>query len=339
MSAHKPSEAAVRAFNTHKWELTQIMLRIKDPAKTVPFYQNNFGMTLVHKLDMPSANFSLYFLATLDEEEKKNWPEAGTDESRTAMKAWDGCVLELTHNHGTENDPDFQYHNGNTEPKGFGHIGFLTDDVYKSCEALEAAGVEFQKKPDDGKMKGLAFAKDPDGYWVEIIKREQSPYQPSPRTGWSLQQGMIRIKDPKVSVPFYEKHFAMTLICERHFPEMGFSLYFLSREPEGKELPDPKSDEGWKYCMSIRGTALELTHNHGSENDDSFTVNNGNVEPHRGFGHFGFYCNDVYAASEQLEKEGVAFQKRPDEGRMKGLAFAKDPDGYWLELIRRDPPK
>lgn len=26
-------------------------------------------------------------------------------------------------------------------------------------------GVEFVKRPDDGKMKGLAFVKDPDGYW------------------------------------------------------------------------------------------------------------------------------------------------------------------------------
>jgi hypothetical protein len=28
---------------------------------------------------------------------------------------------------------------------------------------LEAAGVGFQKKPQDGSMRGLAFAKDPDG--------------------------------------------------------------------------------------------------------------------------------------------------------------------------------
>ena len=27
---------------------------------------------------------------------------------------------------------------------------------------------------------------------------------------------------------------------------------------------------------------------------------------------------------------GVAFQKRPDEGRMKGLAFCLDPDGRWV---------
>jgi hypothetical protein len=29
-----------------------------------------------------------------------------------------------------------------------------------------------------------------------------------------------------------------------------------------------------------------------------------------------------------MEARGVAFQKKPDEGRMKGLAFALDPDGY-----------
>jgi lactoylglutathione lyase len=39
-------------------------------------------------------------------------------------------VLELTHNHGTENNSDFKFENGNNDPyKGFGHIGFLVDDV------------------------------------------------------------------------------------------------------------------------------------------------------------------------------------------------------------------
>jgi lactoylglutathione lyase len=29
--------------------------------------------------------------------------------------------------------------------------------------------VEFVKRPQDGSMKGLAFIKDPDGYWIEIV--------------------------------------------------------------------------------------------------------------------------------------------------------------------------
>ena len=81
-------------------------------------------------------------------------------------------VLELTHNHGTESQGGFRHHSGNEEPnKGFGHIGFLVDDLDSFCDALEQNGVEFKKKPSEGNMKGLAFALDPDGYWVEVIGR------------------------------------------------------------------------------------------------------------------------------------------------------------------------
>jgi lactoylglutathione lyase len=41
--------------------------------------------------------------------------------------------------------------------------------VYKACERFEKMGVNFVKKPDGGKMKGLAFITDPDGYWIEIL--------------------------------------------------------------------------------------------------------------------------------------------------------------------------
>lgn len=57
------------------------------------------------------------------------------------------CV-ELQHEHGVENDTDLRYCNGNEEPhRGFGHLAFLTDDVYKATEELEKAGVLFKKKP------------------------------------------------------------------------------------------------------------------------------------------------------------------------------------------------
>lgn len=69
-----------------------------------------------------------------------------------------GVVLELTHNHGTESDPDFSYWNGNTGQRGFGHIGFLVDDVYALHKTMSDDGIPFVKGPDDGKMKGLAFA-------------------------------------------------------------------------------------------------------------------------------------------------------------------------------------
>lgn len=65
--------------------------------------------------------------------------------------------------YGTGTDVELWYRG--QEKDGFGHIAFNTDDVYAACVKLEKAGVSFKKKPDEGRMKGLAFAYDPDGYW------------------------------------------------------------------------------------------------------------------------------------------------------------------------------
>lgn len=147
---------------------------------------------------------------------------------------------------------------------------------------------------------------------------------------------MLRIKDPLKSVPFYEDHFGFKLIHKYDFPQWDFSLYFLAILPEGEEHPTPGTPDAEAYLWNFGGVTLELTHNYGSETDDTFVVNNGNVEPHRGFGHIAVMTKDVYASSIELEANGVGFRKRPDEGRMKGIAFALDPDGYWIEIVKRD---
>ena len=56
---------------------------------------------------------------------------------------------------------------------------------------------------------------------------------------FSWQQTMLRIKDPSLSVPFYERHFGFKLIHSLNFNEWGFSLYFLIIPREGEVLPTP----------------------------------------------------------------------------------------------------
>ncbi|KAL5710000.1 lactoylglutathione lyase [Ranunculus cassubicifolius] len=150
---------------TKGYFMQQTMFRIKDPKVSLDFYSRVLGMSLLKRLDFPEMKFSLYFMGY---EDIAAAPPVASD--RTVWTFAQKATIELTHNWGTETDPEFKgYHNGNSEPRGFGHIGITVDDTYKACERFERLGVEFVKKPHDGKMKGIAFIKDPDGYWIEIF--------------------------------------------------------------------------------------------------------------------------------------------------------------------------
>lgn len=147
--------------------LSQTMMRIKDPKLSIPFYTDVLGMTLVKRFDFPEMKFSLYFLGYLRE---GDGPVPESPKARAAYVFNRPAMLELTHNWGTENDPDFAgYHNGNADPRGFGHIGVTVPDVQAACDRFDRMDVTYVKRPEDGTMKGLAFIKDPDGYWIEIL--------------------------------------------------------------------------------------------------------------------------------------------------------------------------
>lgn len=150
---------------TSNFVFNHTMLRVKDIDLSLDFYTRILGFSLVDKRDFAEAKFSLYFLALVD---KQQIPEDDAARHRW-MKSIPG-VLELTHNHGSESDPQAVYHNGNSDPRGFGHICISVPDVTAACERFEALGVTFQKRLSDGRMKHLAFIKDPDDYWVEIIQ-------------------------------------------------------------------------------------------------------------------------------------------------------------------------
>lgn len=91
-------------------------------------------MKVLSERHFEDAKFSLFFLGS------GNVPE------NVDCKDLFQPVLELTHNHGTETDNDFKHYNGNEDGRqGFGHIGFLVDDVYAACDAIRTMGYGFRK--------------------------------------------------------------------------------------------------------------------------------------------------------------------------------------------------
>ena len=138
-----------------------IRLRVKDPKESTKFY-SFLGLSVVQKLEFPESKFDLYFLG-FDSSEAPSRNRHWTDREG---------LIELTHNYGTELDDGFKIANGNSKPgKGFGHVAVSVDNIHAACQRIEDAGYSFQKKLNDGRMKSIAFALDPDGYWVELLSQ------------------------------------------------------------------------------------------------------------------------------------------------------------------------
>ncbi|CAM9090744.1 unnamed protein product [Laminaria digitata] len=299
-------------------------------------------MKLVDVYHSPTLGKSNYYLASVREGEE--WPEPGTtqasilsnifsDQAHEKLFDMDHSCIELEHEHGAENNPDLRYSSGNDEPhRGFGHLALLTDDVYKASEELEKAGVSFKKKPDEGWMKGLAFAYDPDGYWIELVKRNKDAGHPET---YNLGQTMLRIKDVDKSLEFYtgEGGMGMTKVCEVHYE--SFSLYFLQSlsSEEVSSLPAADTPSAYERMGRSWAPVLELTHNHGTESDPEFSYHDGNTEP-KGFGFLGFIVDDFDGASKCLRARGAKEIPEPSVYEGKLARFA-DPDGYHVQLARR----
>jgi lactoylglutathione lyase len=121
------------------------MIRVGDLKRSIDFYTQALGMTLLRERDYPAGKFTLAFLGY------------GPEDTHPA--------IELTYNYGIS-----RYELGTA----FGHIAIGTKDIKAACEAVRAAGGVITREP--GPMKHgttvIAFAADPDGYKIELIERE-----------------------------------------------------------------------------------------------------------------------------------------------------------------------
>jgi lactoylglutathione lyase len=107
---------------------------------------------------------------------------------------------------------------------------------------------------------------------------------------WKMNHTMVRVKDPVRSIRFYQK-LGMKQIDKLVMADFGFDLYFLACDSDAPSAGKLRSD---------RQGLLELTHNYGTETNDTYTVANGNDEPHLGFEKLGLTVKDLSHTLEHL---------------------------------------
>lgn len=122
--------------------LLHTMLRVGDLERSIKFYTETLGMTLLRQKDYPDGKFTLAFLGYGDETEH--------------------TAIELTHNWDT-----YSYELGNA----FGHLAIEVEDVYKATENIRAQGGKILREagPMNAGSTIIAFVEDPDGYAIELL--------------------------------------------------------------------------------------------------------------------------------------------------------------------------
>ena len=127
--------------------LLHTMLRVGNLERSIEFYTQVLGMTLIRRSENPEYKYSLAFVGY------------GSNP--------DHAELELTYNHGVE-----KYDMGTA----YGHIALGVPDAYAACDKIRAAGGQVTREagPVKGGTTVIAFVTDPDGYKVELIERKEN---------------------------------------------------------------------------------------------------------------------------------------------------------------------
>ncbi|WP_114325294.1 VOC family protein [Candidatus Colwellia aromaticivorans] len=130
------------------------MVRIHDLDQSLDFYINKLGLVEIRRRDVPEGKFTLIFLATAKGE----------------------AEIELTHNW----DSKEEYTTG----RNFGHLAFEVEDIYQTCQQLQASGVIINRPPRCGKM---AFVKSPDNVSIELLQKGPAL---APQEPWSSMKNI-----------------------------------------------------------------------------------------------------------------------------------------------------
>ena len=140
------------------------MVRVTDIDASLSFYRDLLGMTEIRRTENEKGRFTLVFLA------------ADADESRAREEK--APMVELTYNWPDEGGQGEDYDGG----RNFGHLAYVVDDIYATCERLQAGGVTINRPPRDGHM---AFVRSPDGISIELLQEGESK---APAEPWASME-------------------------------------------------------------------------------------------------------------------------------------------------------
>jgi len=124
--------------------LLHTMLRVGNLQRSIDFYTQVLGMTLLRTSENPEYKYTLAFIGY------------GSNP--------DHAELELTYNWGVD-----AYEMGSA----YDHIALGVPDAQAACDKIRAAGGKITREagPVKGGSTVIAFVTDPDGYKVELIER------------------------------------------------------------------------------------------------------------------------------------------------------------------------
>lgn len=326
----------------------QCMLRVNDPVKSDRFYGDGLGMTLLTRFDFPDFKFSLFFYAYTDvtppsqdlpQAERADWLWARPEPTVELTWNWDADSYEESVAKMAEGaNGDEVYVNGNQSPCGFGFLQITVADVTAAVGLMSAAGAPvLTETAAVATAEGVfsATVGDPDGYHVRLVGASGGAAQ-----GVAMRQldpifssVMLRVQDPRSAIPFFNR-LGLSLLTREDYDDLQATDYFMAySEKTGHEF-------GW--TTSLRECSLTVRHVWGSEEKAGDVYTNGNVRPHRGFGHVGIIVDDVEETMKNLEAAGYKVVKKAGPFADVGtIAFIAEPStGYWIEIIARvgEPP-
>ena len=143
------------------------MIRVRDLDTSLDFWCDKMGLIEIRRSENDKGRFTLIFLAAPEDEAN--------------ARAEKAPMVELTYNWPDESGETEAYSGG----RNFGHLAYVVDDIYATCQKLMDAGVTINRPPRDGHM---AFVKSPDGISIELLQKDgskpaQEPWASMENTG------------------------------------------------------------------------------------------------------------------------------------------------------------